>query len=1475
MIARQLGQFTFCILMLCFASLAKALAPIDESVYFPNSAQGHAVNGSCSNIFGSQLTQYGRSQIKGTYGVDLPFCTINTSNERPDSSCDDSAGNGVLCNVSGSPTPELNLDNFKNNNGGSSIDYCDSGERLFIDNPNTQKISLYSNCTLEFDSSRTEYRVNSLAMGSNAEVILHTGDYWFNSLQLNGSSKIITNGNVRIFVNGNIALNTAATIEASINSNVQVIGYSGAALEGDTQITGDLYISETLNLYNSARIVGRTNSRKLIMTDDAIIEGSNTLSSNPVMWLKMDEDSWDNLQGTVADSSGNNLHGRAINGASTAQNSPALPEINNLGTCGYGEFTHARNQYVEVPYDSKLDLDKELTISAWVYPKSRPNRDLYSILSKDNNYEFHINSAGYVYWWWQEKNGSTRSLASTSRIPNDQWSHVTIRYNFKNSSASIFINGVLAGSRTSNQNKQLQTNNLPLQIGQDQNFSGRAFDGHIDEVLIFNRSLTDQQVWDLYNQRHLCGGLTPSCFTDDFQSKPLDEQWRVFSSSGAFTPSIVNQRLRLTQAVRNQATASTFQRIFPAANNKIDVEFDYFAYGGSGADGVAIVFSDASITPQVGAFGGPLGYGYKTYEQKPGFAGGWLGIGIDEFGNYSIEGGPDGPGRRRQAVALRGSGSGYSGYGYLAGTCNNGSQNSNGDCLNPKIDSNNGNPLHRYQISIDSTQSGVSNVTIKRKVGSNNWETLIGPINVLSFAGQSNVPDELLLSITGSTGGSTNYHEIDNFEVCALDSRPVGEQINHFRISLPAQGLTCAASDVSIKACADDNCNNLFTDPVTAYLIPNSLPSASGGWVDGSTLSFSNGVGNAQLRRNSAGNVTVGVSGSIPTAIAFNDTLCSHNGDAGPFSTNNCTITFADSGFILDVPNSYANQTVAGTIKAVRKDNASQQCLPSFQNVPKSVSFWSDYLSPSAGQGFTAYTVGVNNVAVGQSSNSSVPVTLNFNQNGEASISVSYRDAGSLALNARFDGSGEEQDLTLTGQDSFVRVPRALVLSATNYYGNDGACPSADMSCNIFARADENFNLHVKAVAAEPVEDNDFTNNLGVTNYQQTNIELSHTLIEPATGVPGNLGEVEYNHQLGSSTTVLQKVSEVGAFDFSLLSPTSYLGVDLLAENLPITMVSTGPVGRFIPAYFSPTSVVASLKAECKLTSSSTESFSYLGQPFGYQENPGVYLNPRSALGSKTVNYFDSTWWRYNQQWDNRVYEDTVHDLSISFDKDATSVNRINAGDSRIELLGEELIYQKPPQAIVPFNSKLELTLAASDLTDLDGVCYRATASSPCIDYTIADIDNEMKLRWGKLVIHDTYGPETAPLLQQVVSEYYSTNGFVINSFDSCTQLPDIANFTLTATDLTLGSGGPPAVEATLKIESRKLSSGVTTINFSAPGAGEQGFIDTLLDLDANGLPWLRIDEDQDGSFENSVSGRVQFGLYRGSDRVIWWRERN
>ncbi|WP_434801584.1 DUF6701 domain-containing protein [Vibrio ordalii] len=1226
------------------ATSVMAFQQIDNSIYFPHVAQGQ---GSCASSPNPQLIQYGYSQITGTAGDPLAFCSINNISERQNTRCDDQ-----FCQVTGGGVASLSLSGgnaFKNSsNNNNQINWCNSGQSIVLNQSNIGKLQLYDSCTLQF-SGLSEYKIKSLDMGSSATLVLSSGDYWIETLQLNSNAIVEVEGDVRLFIKNSSSWNSS-DINISGAGNLTIVGFNNLSLNGNTQVNGYVYIGNTLALNNSATINGRTTSRRLMM------EGNTQINQNE--------------------------------------------------------------------------------------------------------------QQGYA------------------------------------------------------------------------------------------------------------------CFEDDFNRSSLGQNWLPYTSTGSFTPSLISNRLRLTEDQNYQATAVTYQRIFPAAGNLVTVEFDYYAWAnltGDGADGVSIIFSDAEIIPRTGGFGGSLGYAPITSSNpiKPGFAGGWLGVGLDEWGNYSnpTEGRVGGPGFRRQAVAIRGSEA--ASYRYLVGTAAN---------LNPKLDVRRtcqwwgGNcsfpgpgPGHRYFITIDSRNNNAVYVRVDRLVNGN-MQTVIDWFNVLSNPNQGATPEEFLLSLAGSTGASVNNHEIENFKVCALKSRDVGEQVDHFRFTLPSSdGLTCNAADVQIQACANSSCSELYQQPITATLLPNSLPSAGGGWQGGSQVNMTNGIANLKLRKNSAGNVTVGVQSSVPSAKPFSTNLCRYG--SGGYSAQNCTLNFVDSGFILDVPNSYANQSVTGTIKAVRKDNASQLCLPSFKNVQKPVSFWSDYLSPNGGQGFRALSVGVNSVAVGPSSNTAAPVVLNFNQNGEASINVSYREAGSLALNARLTGSGDEQDLQLTGQTTFIRVPRALVLSATSYYGVSGACPNADISCDIFARADENFNLNIKAVAEAPIEDNDFTNNLVVTNYQQANIELKHTLIAPATGVPGALGEVEYDHQLGSSTTVQQRVSEVGVFDFSLNAPTTYLGLDLASENLPIAVASTGPIGRFIPAYFSPSSVVTSLQAECEVTSPNDESFSYLGQPFGYKDNPGIYLHPRSASGSETINYFDSAWWRYDRQWDNRIYNDTVNSLPISFDSDLTSVNRVNGVDSRIELSGEILIYQKPPQPIVPFNSKLDLTLLASDLTDLDGVCYRETASSPCIDYTITDIDDEMKLRWGKLVIHDTYGPETSALSQPITSEYFTANGFVTNSFDSCTRLPDLTNFTLTPTDLTLGSGGAPEVYPTLV--SQTLALGAANINFTAPGAGHQGFIDTLLDLNVHGLPWLRPYNDQNSAFENEVSGRVQFGLYRGSDRVIWWREKN
>ncbi|EKF9443583.1 DUF6701 domain-containing protein [Vibrio cholerae] len=1346
-------------------------------------------------------------------------------------------------------------------------------------------LSLFGNITsggvITLNSGVVEGNVISLNKSVNINNVNFSGDIRGNdAVNITGGTY---SGNITMSANNPVTFNSVTMTSGSIsgsnrfNASNSTLGSLSNPISVTTN-SNDITINNS-TVYGSLTV---NNPGGVVQVNNSSVTGSclprsnplNACSPAPIAVYQLDEAQWNGQVGQVKNSVSDTLHGRAINGATTNNTAPALPvDLNNMGTCGYGVFIGNQNQYVDIPHNQQLSFSERLTVSAWVYPVSRPTGDgLHTIVAKDDNYEFHLDSQGRVYWYWATSNNNANSLRTTQSIPLNTWSHITIRYDRNlsgNQRQRIYINGVAVASN--NDSRALRTNTLNLEIGRDFNFDSRSFNGRIDEVTIYGSALTDEQILSLYNQRHSCGGDIPQCFSDDFNRPNLEQDWVPFTSSGNFTPRVVSNRLRLTEAIGNQATAVTYQRIFPAANNLVQVELDYYAWAnltGNGADGVSLIFSDATVTPRTGGFGGSLGYAQRTdtNPNTPGFAGGWLGIGLDEWGNFAnpTEGRVGGVGFRPQSITVRGSQA--SNYRYLTH-----------QTVSPNIDTRNTNtpaPGDRYLIEIDSRNASQVLLSIRR-TRNNSTTTILNQYSI-PLNQQGAIPEEFFLSLAGSTGASVNNHEIDNFRVCALKSRPVGAQINHFRITLPQQALTCDVADVSVRACANSDCSNTFTDPVTAYLTPNSLPSATGGWVNGSTLTLNNGIGLTQLRRNEAGTVDVGVSGSNPTAVAFNNTQCSYNGS--DFSANNCTVNFLDSGFVVDVPNAYANQTVTGTIKAVRKDNASQQCLPSFGNVQKSVAFWSDYLEPSSGSsGFKVLPVVVNGTNVGQSANNAQPINLTFDQNGTAAFTVSYREAGNVALNARFTGSGDEQDLLLEGQDSFIRVPKALVLSAKSFYDSDGKCAAADMSCNVFARADENFDLNIRAeaVVADPVDASD---DLTIHNYQQQNIALQHTLVQPSAGQSGVLGVNEYTHLLGGTTTIAQKVSEVGVFDFSLVAPTHYLGLDLASANLPIAVTSTGSIGRFIPAYFSvsPMSNVT-LDAACK----TGNAFSYLGQSFEYSNSPGLYLQPKSANNADTQNYLIDPWWRYNNQWNGRTYSDSANGVNLGFDNLQTSpISRQALNNSGIVLNGERVWYQKPLQPKAVFNAAFNLTLSASDLTDQDGVCYRQNASSPCLGYTFSHIDGAMPLYWGKLVIQDVYGPETQALEQPIYVEHFTNNGFVRTIEDSCTALPAITGFTLQSdpndngyTVLTTGVAVPPQVLA--EHSAANLNSGQRAIRFSAPGAGARGVIDSVLDLNAHNLLWLAEDKDGDGNFDQTTQGRAQFGLYRGSDRVIWWRESN
>lgn len=980
-----------------------------------------------------------------------------------------------------------------------------------------------------------------------------------------------------------------------------------------------------------------------------------------------------------------------------------------------------------------------------------------------------------------------------------------------------------------------------------------------------------------------------TCFSDDFSASTLGSDWVVAQRNGSTLPSLQNGRLRLTQNTTNQATSATFQRLFPGASNLVTIEFDQYAYktsGSSGADGMAVVLSDATITPQPGAFGGPLGYGFKT--GISGFAGGWMGVGIDEYGNYANEGGSYNPGSRPQAVSIRGSGasSGTSGYRYLAGTASN---------LSPAVDSGtNGNRPHRYRITIDSRTAGSSLASVERNTGSG-YTMLVGPINMVNQTGQAAVPANFLLSLTGSTGSVTNYHELDNVRICALKSNPVGTQIDHFEFDHSGQALTCNPETLTIRACANASCSQLFTDPVSAILTP--LKNGSNGWIAGSqvsyngntaTVNFSGGTTTLQLRNNLATAITVGVSGSTPSTKPLSTTLC--RAGSGALSAAACTLSFADSGFVFDVLDTLANKPQQVVMTAVRKDNTSQLCVPSFQKQTKRITFWSDYNMPATN--LFGSQIRIDKTAIATTAVAPTAMDLYFNELGETTLKdVSYPDAGQMRLNARHDGSGDTAGLVMTGSDLFVSRPAGLCITPT-----EGTCAAGDASCPVFKKTGDAFQMNIKGVAWQADDDKDLcSGNLATPNFALANIALGSELVAPKPGEGAVVGTASYDHSnaKGSNNlnTVTQSVNEVGVFRMTATPPEAgYF-------NYTIPPATSVPVGRFVPWDFY--LVSSTVTPACG-------GFSYMSQPFWVQTT----VQARNKQGEITQNYRDA-------------FAKGVISLVAANNQDGVdrsnrlvdSSNRLvdplvaswSAGEVRFN---DQIRFKRLQDLTTPATLTtpeeplrlLRLGLKVGDgetpeTTFLEGRNMNPSVSGTCqsgVNCTAKQLsipkgsDDTMIAYYGRLLASTRQGAASAPLALPLQVQYFEGGLWRANSQDRRANSQDIC------TQISLAGGGIVFTDAEQRYDSATgdlilkdgtrirlglgnvapggtqvgFDAGETRFHFAAPNQSVRIPYEILLDKQPSQPVWLA-----DPATADHLLGEAIFGRDRGNDRIIYRRE--
>jgi hypothetical protein len=203
-----------------------------------------------------------------------------------------------------------------------------------------------------------------------------------------------------------------------------------------------------------------------------------------------------------------------------------------VGEVGQAFSLNGSSAYVSVPNSSSLDVG-QITADAWVNPVSVTGgapivnkRDLGNV----GGYTLEFNGGGainfYVY-----VSGAWRVATSSGPLPLNTWTHVAGTYD--GTTIRVYFNGVEVGNSAFAGVIQPVVGNL--EIGRNIPSPWILFAGLIDEVEIFNRSLSQAEIQAIYN-----AGSDGKCklAPADATAVPTMNEWgviifTVFAGSGS------------------------------------------------------------------------------------------------------------------------------------------------------------------------------------------------------------------------------------------------------------------------------------------------------------------------------------------------------------------------------------------------------------------------------------------------------------------------------------------------------------------------------------------------------------------------------------------------------------------------------------------------------------------------------------------------------------------------------------------------------------------------------------------------------------------------------------------------------------------------------------------------------------------------------------------------------------------------------
>ncbi len=1180
------------------------------------------------------------------------------------------------------------------------------------------------------------------------------------------------------------------------------------------------------------------------------------------------------------DTSGRHNHGNNLGGSSIAE-----------GKYCRGFDSNGSNSGLQTAnaFSSRLDLDDDVgiqgTISFWFNSNTPWNEGGYSgsgertlfdasTTASNKYFNLEILNDGRLQFSFEDSNDGDFGIIEPSgpvRAANT-WYYITVTWDLENNNYQIYLDGDLRISQDQNSNGQL-VHLGPIIFGDNSSTYGRndhhdlpsftSANGRFDEVRIYDEVKSQVEIQTDMNDDN-------DCIADFLIAHYQMDKLSLDGTVGE----VIDQTTNFNAQAKNDANTE-------------------------------------NLTPAIAGNPGTCGYGtFDGHNQYMALPNSFENL----QGSFTITAWINASNLEQGSRIFADDENNTQGYAFSLGDPGSGKLRFYSRGVNP--------------ISVDTSASVISKNTWTFVTAVHNSQTktreiyVNGVAQIVTGGGLSNTYTGSWGVDTGiaSIGGETDSGETNNRFTGAIDevkvydgalsaaqinviyneTHPCDSYIDHFELdTLDAQGITCDADNIVIKACADASCTTINPDAVDVALSINNT------FYKTVTVAGANGTATSYAHT-TTGNA----------ALSLDQTYeCTDSPSSIP-----CNVTFSDSAFVFSaIPTQISGKpSVQGfnastlTLQAVETDNNTGACIGAFPDggdIPVNLSYSCDDGTCTQQLALT------NNSNTHNLTQTAAAYSLRFSTDSTAIFDINYPDAARLILNAQKtieveDSDGNKVIKNLTGSsNAFVERPFGFFIDVLN----NPKAVAADGGA--FKKAGEDFTVELSAVvwqAGQDQNDNgipddgiDLSNNAVTVNFGNETTpetaEISAGKVAPESGVLGDLTSTRFNFTNGIATDNAVSYDEVGIISFTAnLTGADYLGADDILGEVT-------NVGRFTPAYFTQTvdefdhgSLNAYHYGTC---SPITNSWAYAGQTrdrgdinvgaISYEPffEPAITITAFNMAGAITQNYTE------------------------------TGFMKLDAAGITIPVPIEDDVAARLFPEVVNEKVKMSSTMIAGDVTipsgtkgivrytfnALDHFTYehnkhsKLNAFEANIPFTVTDIEDEdqiklysgdntnitatekiitsgVEIRFGRWLLENSYGPETSDLPVTMFTQYFDGSKFINNEKENCL-IPAVGSEVSTGN---IGDGGmalwgyrladvvAPDTDPRFVDVNKSFVSGLYQwLLFSPPGAGKTG----SLAVEYQVPPWLQYDWNNDDTFDNNPTATLTFGLYRGNDRIIYQRE--